>query len=111
MTRLGRRLKQGAGAEFHRVGHEESIPLVRNWGHDVIGYGPSATDELSYYVVRAYDSVEQMRAEQDRFYGSGDWKNGPREAILSMIEGDAEIVIEMPAELVDAMRSGLSDLI
>jgi hypothetical protein len=70
----------------------------------VVDFGPSPHDNDSYYLIRAYDSLEHRRASQDAFYGSAEWKQGPREKILALIDSDTSIVIEMDSGTVDSFR-------
>jgi hypothetical protein len=56
------------------------------------------------YLIRAYDSLEHRQASQDAFYGSAEWKQGPREKILALIDSDTSIVIEMDSGAVDSFR-------
>ena len=48
-------------------------------------------------------SVAELQQSQDAFYGSAEWRDGPREAIVSLIESDISVVI--PAESLPAGRS------
>jgi hypothetical protein len=48
--------------------------------------------------MRAYPSMDERQRSQDAFYGSNEWRNGPREAIVSQIETLISVVV--PAELV-----------
>jgi hypothetical protein len=105
------KLSAGSGAEFHRLVHERSIPMVRRWGHDVIAYGPSLTDPDSYFLIRAYESVDHMRSSQDEFYSSDEWKSGPREGIVSLIESQTEIVLELPVANLEMLRVGLAPVL
>ena len=52
----------------------------------------------AYFLMRAYRSVDERQQSQDAFYGSDEWRNGPREAIVSEIETLISVVV--PAELV-----------
>jgi hypothetical protein len=64
------KLLAGSGAEFHRFVVEESSPMRERWGVDVLAC---------------------------RFvYGSDEWRDGPREAIVSLIESSIPVVL--PAE-------------
>lgn len=99
-------LKPGTRAEFHRLVCEESVPMLKRWGVDVVAFGPSLHDEDSYYLIRAYASLEDRQSSQDAFYGSAEWRQGPREAIVSKIESDTSIVIELDLSVVNAMRQG-----
>jgi hypothetical protein len=94
------RLKPGSGQAFHRLVVEESMPMLERWGVDVIAFGPSLDDEDLYVLVRGYASVEDLRRSQDAFYGSDEWREGPREPIVSLIESDISVVI--PADSLSA---------
>ncbi|HYM82113.1 MAG TPA: NIPSNAP family protein [Candidatus Limnocylindria bacterium] len=79
-------LKPGSRDEFHRLVTQASLPLLERWYVDVVAYGPSPHDDVSYFLIRSYDSLEHRRFSQEAFYGSPDWLQGPREAIVSLIE-------------------------
>ena len=108
MTRLveirSYNLKPGARDEFHRLVLELSLPMLKRWGVDVVAFGPSPHDETSYYLFRAYDSMEHRQNSQDAFYGSSEWRNGPRDAIVSLIDSHTSIVLELDSATVDALR-------
>jgi hypothetical protein len=53
--------------------------------------------------MRAYASLEDRQQSQDAFYGSDEWKLGPREPILALIENYTSIVIEMEEATVSAL--------
>ena len=97
-------LKPGSRAAFHRLVLEESLPLLQRWEVDVVAFGPSLHDSDSYYLIRAYASLEDRQKSQDAFYGSPAWRQGPRQAILALIDSDTSIVIEMDSSTVDALR-------
>ncbi|HET9252031.1 MAG TPA: NIPSNAP family protein [Candidatus Eisenbacteria bacterium] len=100
-------LKPGTLAAFDRLVRERSLPMLERWKVDVVGYGASLHDDRSCFLIRAYGSLEERRASQDAFYGSQEWKDGPREALLSMIEGYTTVVLGMDEETVEALRSTL----
>jgi NIPSNAP len=97
-------IKPGSRAEFHRVYVERSLPLLRKWKFDVVSYGPSPHDETSYYVIRSFKDLAERQASEDAFYGSADWRNGPREALLSLIESYADVVLELDETFIAALR-------
>jgi len=103
-------LKEGCRDEFHRLVTEESLPLLKQWHVDVVAFGPSPHDDISYYLIRAYTNLADRQSSQDAFYGSAGWREGPRAAIVALIESDTSIVIEMDALAVNALRqnSGVS---
>jgi hypothetical protein len=87
------KLLPGSGAEFHRLVVEDSLPMLERWGVDVVASGPSLDDPDLYYLIRAYPSVEELQRSQDAFYGSDEWREGPREAIVSLIESSISVVL------------------
>ena len=98
-------LKSGTREEFHRLLLEQSLPLLGRWGVDVVAFGPSLHDRDSYYLIRAYESLADHASSQEAFYGSSDWRDGPRDAIISLIDAHTSFVIEMEVSTVDALRT------
>jgi hypothetical protein len=91
-------------AEFQRLFMEEAMPLLKRWNVDVVAYGPSLHDENSYYLMRRYDSLAQREESENAFYSSAEWRQGPREAILALIENYTEIVFELDEVTVQGLR-------
>lgn len=98
-------LKPGSLATLQQLMAEHSLPMLERWGVDVVGYGPSLHDEDSYYLIRAYDSLEHREQSQDAFYGSAEWREGPREAILALIENFTSVVLELDEETLSGLRA------
>ncbi|HLO29110.1 MAG TPA: NIPSNAP family protein [Anaerolineales bacterium] len=98
-------LKPGTRTEFHRLFLEEAMPLLERWKVDVVAYGPSLHAENSYYLMRRYDSLAHREQSEEAFYGSDDWRKGPREAILALIENYTEIVLELDEVAVQSLRA------
>lgn len=96
------RLLAGSGPEFHRLVIEQSLPMLQRWGVEVVAFGPSLDNEDAYYLIRAYPSPEERRRSQDAFYGSEEWLEGPREAIVSLIESHMSVVL--PADSLVGQR-------
>jgi hypothetical protein len=97
-------LKPGSRDELHRLMTEHSMPMLERWQVDVVDYGPSLHDADSYFLIRAYDSLEDRQQSQDRFYGSEEWRQGPREPILALIESFTSVVLEMDDATVRGLR-------
>lgn len=45
---------------------------------------------------------------EDRFYGSPEWRLGPREAVLACIVVYTDAVLEVPEEVVEGLRRSLA---
>jgi hypothetical protein len=98
-------LKPGTRDRFHQLFEKEALPLLRKWKVDVVAYGASPHDQTSYYLMRAYASLDALQQSEDAFYGSDEWRNGPREAILACIENYATIVIPANEHTREGLRS------
>lgn len=97
-------LKPGMREEFDRIASQQAIPMLRRWEVDVVAHGPSPHDDDSYYLIRAYASLADRQQSQDAFYGSQEWKDGPRAAILALIENFTSVVLELEPATVEALR-------
>jgi len=97
-------LKPGSRADFHRLFLERSLPLLRKWEFDVVSFGPSPHDETSYYVIRSFPDLADRQRREDDFYGSDDWRKGPREAMLALIESYMDVVLELDELAVAGLR-------
>jgi NIPSNAP protein len=97
-------LRPGTREEFGRLYLDRALPLLKRWNFDVVAHGPSLHDENSYYVIRCYGSLSQREQMEDAYYGSDDWRKGPREAMLALIENYTDIVLELDEETVQGLR-------
>ena len=97
-------LKPGTREEFHRLFLEQAFPMLRRWNVDVLAYGPSLHDPNSYFLMRRFDSLAQREESENAFYGSDEWRQGPREAIIALIENYTEIVLEVNDVTVQGLR-------
>ncbi|MDP9223548.1 MAG: NIPSNAP family protein [Actinomycetota bacterium] len=100
----GYNVKPRTRADFHRLVTEQSVPMLRRWEVDVVAFGPSLHDDDSYFLIRAYASLEARQRSQDAFYSSDEWRRGPRQEILDCIDGDTSVVIEMDSVTIEALR-------
>lgn len=98
-------LKPGTGDAFHALVLERSIPMLARWKVDVVAYGPSLHDDQAYVLIRAYDDLGERQASQDAFYGSAEWKEGPRDSLLAMIESYTTVVLDMDEAAIEALRT------
>ena len=96
-------LKPGTRDRFHQLFLREALPMLRRWKVDVVAYGPSLHDDDSYFLMRAFSSVGDRQRSEDAFYGSDEWRKGPREAVLSHIDSYTTVVIAID----DATLGGL----
>jgi ketosteroid isomerase-like protein len=97
-------LKPGTRGRFHRLVESDALPLLRRARIDVVSYGPSLHDADSYYLMRSFASIDDRQRTEDSFYGSAEWRDGPREAILACIENYTTVVVELDAATLDGLR-------
>jgi ketosteroid isomerase-like protein len=97
-------LKPGTRAAFHDVAEREALPLLARFKIDVVAHGPSDHDENSYYLMRVFPSLEDREKAEAAFYGSEEWRNGPRAAVLAAIDSYTTVVVPTDAATIAALR-------
>src|SRR5947208_648768 len=55
-------IKPGRRDEFHTRYVTKSVALLKKWNFNLVAYGPSLHDANSYYVIRAFKSLEDRQA-------------------------------------------------
>jgi hypothetical protein len=100
------RLKPGTRADFHVAASELAVPMVRTYGMDVVAHGPVPNDPDGYFLVRSFASLAQLTAQEDEFYGSVRWREGPREALVSRIETYIDTLLWLSPAAIDDLRAG-----
>jgi hypothetical protein len=99
-------LKPGTRDQFHKLVKEVTLPMLEKVKMKVIAYGPSSHDADSYFLVRLFDDLDDRQKQEDAFYGSDEWRKGPREKVLSFIESYTTITVLADENLI----KGLSNL-
>jgi hypothetical protein len=100
------RLRPGMRDDFHATVIERALPMVRAYGMDVVAHGPVPNDENGYFLVRSFADLAQLTAQENGFYGSPAWREGPREALMSRIEAYVDTLLWLsPASIAD-LRAG-----
>ncbi len=100
------RLKPGTRAGFHEAATSRALPMVRAYGMDVVTHGPVPHDDNGYFLVRSFASLAQLTAQEDEFYGSAAWREGPREALVSRIETYVDTLLWLSPAAIEDLRAG-----
>ncbi len=79
--------------------------MLRRWDVDVVASGVSPHDADSYYLIRAYEDLLHRTKSQDEFYGSSEWREGPRTSILALIDSYTSVVLYVDDETVNRLRA------
>jgi len=99
------KLKPGTRERFDSL-VREAVPMLLRDGITVLGHGPSRHDADSYYIVRAYPSLEKRAAQLEAFYGSKEWKDKYDAVVMGMIETYNTVVLDAG----DAAIAGIARL-
>ena len=98
------RLKRGSAERFVAA-FQEALPLVRASGMDVVAFGRSDHEHESFYLIRAFASREELVAQQDAFYGSDVWRQGPRQALVDCLDDYLNTLLWMSEAGVEDLRA------
>ena len=81
-------------------------PLLAAAGVDVVRAGASLVgDEGPHaYLIRAFTDLQQRASQEEEFYASSAWRDGPRDAVLGMIVGYHTVVLEVDRAAVERLR-------
>lgn len=79
-------LKKGSAEAFDRAVKERAMPLLKQANFNIVNFGHSLQGEDVYYLVRQYESLEDLNKRENDFYTSEAWVKGPRAEILSHID-------------------------
>jgi hypothetical protein len=102
------RIHHGRRDEFIARFRDHLLPLLRNHGIETVAWGPSLHDQDSFYLVRAYPSVEARQIALDAMFGSAEWLAEQEDVVLGMIESYNTFVVETGEPLIAAMAEGLA---
>jgi ketosteroid isomerase-like protein len=97
-------LKPGTRDRFHQLFLKEALPMLHRWNVDVVAYGPSLHDKDSYFLMRAFTSIQQRQKDEDAFYGSQEWIKGLRERVLADIDSYTTIVVQLDETTLQGLR-------
>jgi hypothetical protein len=102
------RLKPGTRDEYERLFLVEALPLLRKFDVDVVAAGPSLDDPNGYFLIRSFADLADRERLEDRFYSSPEWREGPREPVISKLEAYVDAVIELDEATIDGLRRALA---
>jgi hypothetical protein len=98
-------LKPGMHDRFRRLFHEQAFPMLQRAQIDVVAFGRSMHDQDAWYLMRAFSSVAERQASEDAFYGSREWVEGPRAAVLDCIDSYTTLVVELDGATIEGLRN------
>lgn len=99
------RIKPGKRTDFDALARHETIPMARRFGHNVVGFGPSAHDDDSYYLIRAFTDEQDRKGSLEALYESEEWLTGYDQRVLSLIDSYLTATFQVSAEAVATLIS------
>ena len=100
------RLLPGTRADFHAAVTLHALPMVRVYGMDVVTHGPVPNDPDGYFLVRSFASLAELTAQEEEFYGSAAWRQGPRESLVSRIQTYVDTLLWLSPDSIADLREG-----
>ncbi len=100
------RIRDGERDEFERR-MKGAVPLLERHGIDVVGQGASIEDAEHYVLLRSFASLEELVEQEEAFYDGEEWRLGPREGIIELIEAYHTVVVRSTREAVQALAESL----
>lgn len=101
------RIRDGKRDEFGRR-VSAVLPLLQRYGIDVVGHGPSIEDAEHYVLLRSFASLDERDEQERDFYEGDEWRAGPREGILELIETYHTVVLRSTPEAVRTLAESLT---
>ncbi|MEG3789069.1 NIPSNAP family protein [Lysobacter sp. CCNWLW3] len=98
------RLKPDAAARFQEAMRARALPLLREHGMDVVAFGRSWHERESWYLIRAYRDQADLVAQQDAFYSSPAWREGPRAEVVDCIDDYLNTLLWLSDAAIDELR-------
>lgn len=86
-------VKPGQRRPFHELTMNEAVPLLRKHGFTVLDFGPSQHDQDSYYLIREFENLDEMRTKEEVFYGSLEWRQGSGKLLMEMVASFTTVVL------------------
>lgn len=82
-----------------------SAPLHNEADLEILAFGNSLHQEDAYFLIRVFDSLDQMTVSLSRFYGSDSWKNGPRSNVLDSIKTSSKAVMLLNEAAINILKA------
>lgn len=98
-------LESGVGRDFHQIMQNVSAPVHHEAGLEILAFGTSLHSEDAYFLIRVFDSFDQMTVSLTSFYDSNGWKNGPRSNILNSIKTSHKSVMFLNETAIAMLKS------
>lgn len=97
------KLHPGRRDDFHVLVRDETVPFALRDGQQIVDFGPSAHDDDTYYLMRAFASAEHRARTLASFYGSEEWQTKYDARVMAFIESYQVAVIPTSAEAIDRL--------
>jgi nicotinamidase-related amidase len=101
------KLRSGTASDFDRLANVVARPLQEECGIEVVAAYPSLEDGEHYLVVRRFASESKRLELEEAFYSSPAWIDGPRDAVLALVEAYHSVVLPLASAHAHALVAAL----
>jgi hypothetical protein len=98
-------LEPGAEEHFDRLFREGALPLLEEFGIDVVASGTSAAGDGRRFLIRGFSSLEERTSQLDSFYGSKQWRRNYSDLVSRLISDYHVVVVELTPEVREAFAA------
>lgn len=98
------RISHGRRAAFHEALQQGALSQMEQQGFTVVGFGPSRHDQDSYYLLRAYPSMEYRAKVLDRCPTESSWLRAHQPELGGMVESCNVAVLPCEPEGIEKLK-------
>ena len=97
------RISPGLRAVFHEA-LQQALPAMERAGLTIVGFGPSAHDADSYFLLRAYPSLESRGQTLERCYCSQEWLKHHDPVLAALVVESSTVVLPCEPEGIEKLK-------
>jgi len=98
------KISPGKREAFHQALQHSALPRMERAGLTLVGFGPSRHDQDSYYLLRAYPSMEYHAQTLGRHYQDLGWLEQHHPELSPMVETCSVVVVPCEPEGIEKLK-------
>ena len=98
----------GGRDELIRIMAEETVPMLRRYGIEVVAFGPSLQDDDLALLIRFFESMQERDEKIESFYESEEWLSHYDERVMALIANYHVVVIPASHDAATALAASKS---
>jgi len=97
------KVSAGRREDFHAA-LQAALGAMERAGLCIVGFGPSAHDADSYFLLRAYPSLESRSHSLDRCYCGQEWLKDYDPALAPLVQSCSTVVLPCEPEGIEKLK-------